>query len=320
MKTKLALILAAVALGAVAIAQQPARQTSSPEPTDYGGELYQLDLDKPLFRVALIHEAQVPGQEAGLLVELNVVEGQHVKAGDILGLIDDMQPRMQGRIATAEYNAAMEKVNNDVDVQYAMKATELAKVEWEKSKLVNQNRPSTVAEIDVLRQKLTWERGKLETERAESEREIAKFTAAAKKVEIDAALEAMERRKIRSPVDGVVVQVHLHKGEWVKPGDPVLHVIQLDRLKVEGEIELKQFSPHQVMGRPVTIEATLQDRKVQFVGKITFVRPMLDGLGSKFLVHAEVENREENGQPLLLPNLNVDMTIDTAGARLTKTK
>jgi multidrug efflux pump subunit AcrA (membrane-fusion protein) len=319
MKTKIALILVAAALSAVAIAQ-PRQPVAAPDANRYAGDIYKLDLDKPLYRVELIHEAQVPGQEAGVLVELNVVEGDYVKAGQVLGRIDDTQPRMQGLIATEEHKAALEKVANDVDVRYAMKATELALVEWQKSVEVNKNQPMAVADIDVRRQKLTWERGKLETERAESERKIAGFTAAAKRVEIDAALEAMKRREIRSPVDGRVVQVHLHKGEWVKPGDPVLHVVQLDRLKVEGEIEIARYSPSQVMGRPVAIEATLQDRKVQFVGKITFVRPLLDGLGRKYLVNAEVVNREEHGEWLLLPGLYVDMKIDAAEARLTKSK
>jgi RND family efflux transporter MFP subunit len=324
MKTKIAMLFAAAALGAVAIAQSQ-QPVATPDPNRYSEGAYGLDLGglglgKPRYRVELIHEAQVPGQEAGVLVELNVEEGDVVKAGQVLGRIDDTQPRMQGMIATQEYNAALEKANNNVDVEYAMKATELARVEYEKSKEVNKNQRGAIAEMDLKKQFLTWERGQLETKRALSEKEIAKFTAAAKQVEIEAALEAMKRREIRSPVDGVVAQVHLHKGEWVKPGDPVLHVIQLDRLKIEGEIELARYTPSQVMGRPITVEATLQDRKVQFAGKITFVRPMLNALGTKYLVKAEVENREEHGQPLLMPGLFVEVKIDALEPRLTKSK
>jgi RND family efflux transporter MFP subunit len=305
MKTKTASIFIAVAIGAalaaVSIAQQPKRSVSI---SDNGHSLPDSNLELEnvkRYRVALIHEARVPGQEPGVLVELNAFEGQLVKAGDVLGRIDDTQPKLQGQIAWEEWQAAKEKAENDVDVEYAKKATELARVELEKSQEINKNRPGTVADIDVRRQLLTWERGQLETKRAQSERKIASFTAEAKKIEIQAAKEAVNRRQITSPVDGMVVKVHLHKGEWVQPGEPVVHVVRLDRLKVEGEVDIKQYSPSQLMNRPVSVEAELQGRKVQFQGRITFVRPLLDGRGRTYVIKAEVDNREENENWLLFP-------------------
>jgi multidrug efflux pump subunit AcrA (membrane-fusion protein) len=325
MKTKSASILiaavtGAAALAAVSIAQQPSRTVSRADESYF---LPNANLEReniPRYRVALIHEARVPGQEPGVLVELNVVEGQHVKAGDVLGRIDDTQPKLQGQIAWEEYQAAKEKAENDVDVQYAKKATELARVEYDKSMEINKNRPNTVADIDLRRQFLTWERGQLETKRALSERKIAASTAEAKKIEIHAAKEAVNRRQITSPVDGVVEKVYLHKGEWVQPGEPVVHVVQLDKLKVEGEVDIDRYSPSQLMDRPVTIEATLQSRKVQFQGRITFVRPLLDGRGKSYVIKAEVDNRFESGHPLLLPGLYVDMTIQAADPRLTRSE
>jgi multidrug resistance efflux pump len=307
-KLALLLVLAAIAIGTAAIAQQPDRVSKR---NAFEGALVTTPspLDIPRYRVGLIHEAQVPGQEAGRLVELNVVEGDRVKAGDLLAKIDDMQAKMQGRIAKAEHRAAAEKAESTVDVRYAEKASQVALAEWRKSEEANKRTKNAVSEVEVQRQWLTYERGVLEKERAESDRIIAGFTAEAKMVEIEAAAEAMKRREIRSPVDGIVVQVYLHKGEWVRPGDPVLHVVQLDRVKVEGGVEIAQFSPGQIVDRPVTIEATLQDRKVQFEGRITFVKPLLEGLGERYQVKAEVENRKENDNWLLFPGMYVDMTI-----------
>jgi hypothetical protein len=85
----------------------------------------------------------------------------------------------------------------------------------------------------------------------------------------------------------------------------------LDKLKVEGDVEFARFAPSQIIDRPVTVEATVQDRKIQFEGRITFVKPLLDPLGKKYQVQAEVDNRKENGEWLLLPNMLVDMTIHT---------
>jgi len=261
--------------------------------------------------VSAIEGPQVPAQEAGVLIEIKAIEGQVVREGDLLAQIEDSQPRMQGRVAQAEHRAAQEKAESMVDIKYAEKASQVALKEWEKGKEANNRSKGSVTEVELERQRLTYERGILEIERAKSEKVIAGLTADAKKVEVEAAVVALERRQITSPVDGMVVQVHLHKGEWVKPGDPVVHVVQLDRLKVEGYIEFAKQSPSQLMGKPVTIEATLQGRKVQFNGQITFVSPLIEGTLRRgtYRVKAEVENREENNDWLLKPGLFVEMRV-----------
>ena len=299
----LLLVLAAIAIASAAIAQQPGRQGGGNRP---GNSL-------PVISgcmVSLINEAQVPGQEAGVLIELKATEGQQVKDGELVSQIDDSQPRMQGRVAQAEHRAAEEKAKSTVDIRYATKASEVALKEFEKSKEANRSTKGSVSEVEVERQRLTYERGVLEIERAKFEQKIAGFTADAKKVEIDAAVEAMKRREIRSPVDGMVQQVHLHRGEWVKPGDPVLHVVQLDRLKVEGYVDFAvcPSSDHRSASHRRSHAAR---RRVTFKGQITFVSPLIEGVGDSALyrVKAEVENRQEDGLWLLLPGLFVDMKI-----------
>ena len=47
-------------------------------------------------------EVQLPAQEAGVLVELTAFEGQEVKLDQLLGRIDDAQPRLQKKAAEAE--------------------------------------------------------------------------------------------------------------------------------------------------------------------------------------------------------------------------
>jgi RND family efflux transporter MFP subunit len=309
MKNKFALasVLAAIAIGTVAIAQQPQRVAKVGGYGSAGG--ITSPLDKAPFRVGLVYEAQVPAEEAGVLVKVNVREGHHLKAEQPLAKINDSQAVMQHRVATAEHKAAEEKASSTVDIRYAKAASEVAKAEWEKSRQANKKQPGTVSDIEVERQRLTYHRGLLEIERAQSEQVIARLTADAKKVEIDAAEEAIRRRVIRAPVDCVVVQVYLHEGEWVKPGDPVFHVMKLDKLQVEGDIEFARFSPSQIIDKPVTVEATLQERKVTFEGRIIFVKPLLDPSGKRFQVQAEVENRQENGHWVLWPGMLVDMTI-----------
>ena len=70
---------------------------------------------------------------------------------------------------------------------------------------------------------------------SESEEKVAAAEYRVKEVQVEMAAEAIEKRQIKSPIDGIVVKVERHLGEWVQPGDPVFQVVSLDKLRVYGE-------------------------------------------------------------------------------------
>ena len=115
-------------------------------------------------------------------------------------------------------------------------------------------------------------------------------------------------RRIVSPLDGIVVKVHKHVGEWLQPGDPVVEILRIDRLWVEGYVNAADFNPGEIEGRDVIVDAEMaRGRKMRFKGQVVFVKPVVEG--GDYLVQAEVENRQENGHWLLRPGLNAAMTI-----------
>lgn len=291
---------------AVLSAQQPTRRSAN-APSSTGGLVIE-------GFVGLIDEARVPAQEAGVLTHLIADEGMQVEKDQPLAKIDDSQPRMQKKVAEAELTAARAKAANEADIEYAQKATAVAQKEWEGMRDARKQVANAISNADYERAKLTIERGAAEIKRARMEKMIAGLTADAKAVEVEAAEEAIRRRRILAPQDGVVVEVPLHRGEWVKPGDIVLHIMRLDRVKVTGTVPLAEYSPQHIIDRPVTVTAKLQGRDVKFSGKITFVRPSIDASGY-YSIKAEVENRKENGQWLLLDGMPVEIAIDTQVAK-----
>ncbi|NUQ60838.1 MAG: HlyD family efflux transporter periplasmic adaptor subunit, partial [Pirellulales bacterium] len=138
---------------------------------------------------------------------------------------------------------------------------------------------------------------------------IAAVSVSVRKGELDAAGLDVERRQITSPLDGVIVKRHLHEGEWVRPGDPVLHIVRMDRLRIEAFLDARQVSPGEVDGKPVVVEVALAHGRTEpFPGKIVFVSPTVEA-GPRFLVKAEVINRKENEHWLLRPGQNARMSI-----------
>jgi len=261
--------------------------------------------------VSLIQEAKVPAREAGVLEELLAREGDVVKRGDLIARIDDSQPQMERRKAKAEHEQAVAKAESDVDVRYAVAAEKVAQVEYEKAAESDRKVPGSVTRVELNRLQLNEQKSELQIEQAQLERKVAEMAAISKGVEVDAAENSIERRLIKSPLDGVVVQVFPHQGEWMQPGDPLARVVRTDMLRVEGYVDSARWSPEQVRDRPVTVEVALAGgRREAFKGRIVFTSPIVES-GGDYRVFAEVENRQAEGSQrwLLRAGQTATMTV-----------
>jgi len=261
--------------------------------------------------VSLIEEAQVPGREAGVLMGLEAKEGMQVKAGASLGHVDDTAAKAQKQIKSREHEAEKEKATNDVNERFAAKASEVARAIWQKSVEANRKTENAVAKMEVLKLKLDWEKAELQKETAQLERRVALLTSETKSAEVDAAEGDIVRRQIKSPIDGVVVKVYRHAGEWVAPGDPVVRIVRIDRLRIEGFISSADWGPEEIDGRLVDVDFVLaRGQNIKFPGKIVFVSPLVEA-GGEYKIWAEVSNRriDKNGPWILRPGLNATMTV-----------
>lgn len=259
--------------------------------------------------VSLIEEAQVPAQEAGVLTKVAVREGDQVRRDHLLAQIDDTQSQMQHQVAQLEWRVANEQATNDISVRYAAAAAKVAEAEYQEGLEANDKVSGTVPQAEIRRLLLTWRRSELQIEQAELELRVAALQTQVRQAEVEAAAQNIERRRITAPLDGVVVKTYHHVGEWVEPGDPMCHIIRMDRLRIEGFLNSAAYSPAEVDRRPITVRVKLTGgREEQFTGKVVFVSPQ-DQAGGEFRIWAEVLNRMENDHWLLRPGAVADMTI-----------
>jgi len=255
-------------------------------------------------------QSQVAAKEPGVLEDIPVKEGQQVTSGQLLAQIDDAKDQMEVRAASAKLDVAHETAVNDVKRRYSIAAALVAEFTFLKNTEANKKVPGSVPATEVERLRLDWDRSKLEIEQNEFQHKIDVMDVRVKQAELDAANEGIERRKVRAPIDGVIVELKRHRGEWVAAGDTLLKLLRMDRLRIEGFINAKDYAPGEVVDRPVTVTVMLaRDRQETFVGKVRFVSPQVEP-GGDYRIYAEVLNRQENDQWLLRPGLNADMTIN----------
>jgi membrane fusion protein, multidrug efflux system len=266
--------------------------------------------------VKLDEDIKVPAPEAGVLVLLSVKEGSQVRKGEVIGKIYDEEVQIQKKAAEFALGAAYKSATDDIQYRYAQKSADVAKKAYEAMLESNQSAAKSVPEVEVRKGKLEWEAAVLSAEKATFDQGLAKFEYHKKKAERDAADLAIGRRTILAPFDGEVTTIYRHQDEWVSPGDPILRLVRLDTMLVEGALEQSAYDPHEVGGCDVVVEVNMaRGRKEQFTGRITYVSSLVR-LDGRYIVRAEVANRQEHGRWLLRDGMTATMAIrlNTAAA------
>ncbi len=256
-----------------------------------------------------IQMIDVPAQEQGVLVDIKVRENQQIKKGDLLAQLDDRQAMAAKVVADNKLLAAEKEAGNLISVNYAKAKKFVAEKSYDKGVEANLLVANTTPAIELLRLKAEVVASGLEVEHAEYQLQIAATNVDVRKAELDAAKIDVERRKVLAPFDAEVVKRQREVGEWVKPGDAVIQIVKMDHLRIEAFLDGSRLSQADVSNRPVTVKVVLpHGQEATFDGTITHVSPVVEA-GYRFLVWADVVNRQQGGYWLLRPGMTAEMSI-----------
>ncbi|MBC8871096.1 MAG: HlyD family efflux transporter periplasmic adaptor subunit [Planctomycetes bacterium] len=255
--------------------------------------------------VRLIEQAETSAREAGVLTTVLAKEGQMVTEGEVLAQIEDVQARFDKKRAELELEIAREDSENDVAVRASQKAAAVAQNDWQRVQRTVDKNPNAISASEVEHRRLTAEQAELEVERAQRDLRIARVQRQVKENECQFAAEKLERHKVVAPLGGMVIEVHRRRGEWVEPGERVLRIVRIDRLRIEGFVDASQ-ARSDWKGLPVTVTVEMnEDSTERFAGEVVFVSPEIDPVNGQVAIWAELENRDL----LLRPGLRASMTI-----------
>lgn len=274
-------------------------------------------------QIDLVEDVQLPALDAGVLLHLGVKEGDRVKSEAVIARVDDREPIQQRRAAAFAYNAAIQRAKNGIPEQFALAQYEVAVETLEELNDANRRLKGTVTESDVRQAKAEVKSAKLRIKNAEQDRKLAELDAETSKVDVETTEMMIDRRVIRAPFDGEVVEVFRQQQEWVSPGDPILRLIRLDTLKVEGLVNVDQYSFAQLKGCEVTVKVpTPGGNQVIAPGRVVWVDPILMRVSGVQVakIRAEITNRREQGEWLIHPRRQATMTIHLGTGGLSAAK
>jgi RND family efflux transporter MFP subunit len=208
---------------------------------------------------------EVPSAMRGILAEVNVKEGQHVKKNQPLGKLDDLLQRDR-----VDYERVGS--DSDVEVQTAQSDLELAQVEYDKTKRV-------AAGLEVKQKEIALNKAKIALQAAQENKQKSHSLYQSEK-------DTLDRMTLRSPIEGSILRVNKQPGEQTDD-NPVFIVVQTNKLNAIFD------APKQLFGKitdgdrvPLDLEGVKRD------GVVVAIDPIIDPAGQIFRVKLEVDNSD----------------------------
>jgi RND family efflux transporter MFP subunit len=215
---------------------------------------------------------------ASVLQDRLVKLGDRVKAGQVLGRLFDKVVR-----AEMDLNAAV--ADNDLVIR--MSKAELALAENKLRKTEALAKRQYVTEEERLGDRFAVEKARLAVEDAEQRRRMAQINRRRAEAEVLS-------REFVSPHDGIVVGAFKNQGESVTINEPLFKVVNTERLKVWGGLNVADLWKVQVGDRvllhPEVAGTELPIEREAFQGRVAFIDSQVDQDTQVCRLLAEVDN------------------------------
>ena len=207
-----------------------------------------------------------------------------------------MRSEIDGVIENIYFDEGDEIVNNKKLIDISTKELSLKlKIAFADSKLAETNlkRDEKLAK-DNLIPNAQLDQTRTFAERALLNRELAKIS--------------LNKSIINSPLSGTAKTRFVKVGEFVRKGDRLVEILNVDRILVKVNIpeqEILQFN----IGQKVDIELYILEKKI-FEGKVKKIGLEADASNRTFPVEIEVNNRERELRPGMLARVTFTKRVD----------
>jgi RND family efflux transporter MFP subunit len=220
-----------------------------------------------------------------------------------------LSAEVAGRIAKVAVEEGTGVTNNQVLVELDR---DLEELEVERRRIVWESRAevdSAAARVQTVQAELAGTRRLFESTRSVSKEELEQKILEHKlavaeherlsmlerreELEYRMALQQLARREIRSPTDGVVVEVHAEEGEYCEQGQPVLRVVDVSRCHFNCNVEEAAARVIE-SGRRVRLELT---GGLVRTADVVYVAPVVDPASGLQEVKAAFDNSDGSVRP-----------------------
>jgi multidrug efflux pump subunit AcrA (membrane-fusion protein) len=117
----------------------------------------------------------------------------------------------------------------------------------------------------------------------------------------------IERHRVLAPFDGYIVKEHTEVGQWVKAGDPIVDIVELDKVDVEALV-LEDYIQQVRLGSTARVEIGALPGET-FSGEVAVILTQADLRSRTFPVRVRVKNRLDGDTPVLKSGMFARVTL-----------
>ncbi|MDB5487365.1 MAG: hypothetical protein JWQ58_1080 [Reyranella sp.] len=310
-------LAALIVIAALVLWMMPSRQTSSAQ----DGPRPVAPLISRGYTDAPSGTALIAGDPAGggVLIELRVTDGQKVKRDEVIAVLSNY-PKADIAVRTSEAELAKTKqareamvsgyrtaeiAMQEVVVKSAAEEVKLKNLEMQRSgKPPDQKQLEQSISLQSLEReqaKLRIQKETLESDLQQSDNDIAII-----KAKLDSARNTREQALVRSPLDGIVIQIYTRQGERISQNG-IAKIVDLSQLRVLADVDELHVGRIANGGK---VEVTFRGSPTVYQGTISRVaptvkrmQPMVPDVGSSTdarVVQVEIHLDDPSSMPQVL--------------------
>lgn len=200
-------------------------------------------------------EIVVSAEASGVIRQLDIEEGQALKAGELIGYVDSTQLALKKKQLETQIDAILSRKPN-VGVQLAALQEQLKAAEKEKARLEKlvkgdaatpKQLDDVEAQIDVIRKQIDAQRSALSITSGSLSKEVVPLN-----VQIEQLKDQLRKCRIVNPVAGTVLVQYAHQHEMIGAGRPVYKIADLKNMILRVYISGSQL-PQVALNQPVKV-------------------------------------------------------------------
>lgn len=265
--------------------------------------------------VHFAREVSVPALQSGVVIEVAAKLGDTIAADATILRLSQTALVAKRDAARARFEQARDLARSDVAKSLAAVMLEQAEADLADTTSASRSFASDVRPDQIRQMRLAIRRAQADVRHAETESVHAASDVALRKAELELSEYQLTNTTVRSPIQGVVLEINKHLGEWIDAGQTVATVAQNDALHVYGLANCRTLPRQLCKSAGATVHwldpSTGKPRQLQ--GKVVALDPLLLS-DDQYRFRVEVSNQLIAGSTdtwMLVPGANVHMRIST---------
>ncbi len=235
------------------------------------------------------NQKMITSRYMGFVKEVRVSEGDRVKQGDILYVID-----------SKEIDSAKSQV--ELAIQQARLSLQMYQNQYT-NVLLNLERNRRLYKKDMV-SKFQLENLELAAKNLKDMVALAKKQVAQAKAKLQEVLNQYNYLKIKAPNDGVIVAKNINVGEMAMPGMPAMVLTDLSRIKIYAEIAESNLKDIKI-GMPVSV--TIPSINLHTKGKISAIIPSSNPLTHSFKIKISFDKQGKPVYPGMYSQIKISL-------------